>query len=137
MTITTLNPWQVLDHLHQDTLRRAGNTNARRWQPAVDIVEGKERYEIHLELPGVAPEQVNVELEENTLKVSGEKVRAQNENETYRYKERASGSFSRTFRLPEDTDQNNIQARFEHGVLKLTIQKQEPAKPRRIEIQSA
>ena len=136
MTITSLNPWQVLDQLHQDSLRRH-TSNGRRWQPAVDIVENKERYEIHLELPGVKPDQVKVELEENTLKISGEKVRPQNENETYRYKERASGGFNRSFRLPEDADLNNIRAQFEHGVLVLSIQKQEPAKPRRIDIQSA
>ena len=135
MTIAALNPWQVLDQLQQNGLRRAGAVN--RWQPAVDILETPQHYEIQLDLPGVKSDQVQVELEENTLKISGEKVRAQNENETYRYKERVTGVFARQFRLPEDANVNSIQARFENGVLSLTIQKQEQAKPRRIEIQSA
>lgn len=135
MTIAALNPWQVLDQLQQNGLRRAGSVN--RWQPAVDIIETAQHYEIQLDLPGVKAEQVQVELEDNTLKISGEKVRPQNENETYRYKERVTGNFARQFRLPEDTNLNAISARFDNGVLSLTIQKQEQAKPRKIEIQSA
>lgn len=135
MTIAALNPWQVLDQLQQNGLRRAGSIN--RWQPAVDIIETAQHYEIQLDLPGVKADQVQVELEDNTLKISGEKVRPQNENETYRYKERVTGTFARQFRLPEDANLNAIHARFDNGVLSLTIQKQEQAKPRKIEIQSA
>ena len=136
MTIATLNPWQVLDQLQQSGLRRpAANTN--RWQPAVDIIESAQHYEIQLDLPGVKSEQVQVELEDNTLKISGEKVRPQSENETYRYKERVTGTFTRQFRLPEDANLNAINARFENGVLSLTVQKQEQTKPRKIEIKAA
>lgn len=136
MTITSLNPWQVLDQLHQDNLRRYAATG-QRWQPAVDISESKERYEIRLDLPGVKPEQVQVELEDGKLKISGEKVRAEAEGVTYRYKERVTGNFHRVFKLPEDADLNGIRAQFENGVLTLAIQKQEAAKPRKIEIQIA
>lgn len=135
MTITALNPWQVLDQLQQNSLRRSATTH--RWQPAVDILETAQHYEIQLDLPGVKADQVNVELEDNTLKISGEKVRSQSEAETYRYKERVTGTFARQFRLPEDANLNAINARFDNGVLTLTIQKQEQAKPRKIEIQSA
>ncbi len=136
MTITSLNPWQVLDQLHQDNLRRYAATG-QRWQPAVDISESKERYEIRLDLPGVKPEQVQVELEDGKLKISGEKVRTEAEGVTYRYKERVTGNFHRVFKLPDDADLNGIRAQFENGVLTLAIQKQEAAKPRKIEIQIA
>lgn len=135
MTITSLNPWQVFDQLHQDNLRRYAATG-QRWQPAVDISESKERYEIRLDLPGVKPEQVQVELEEGKLKISGEKKRVEAEGMAYRYKERTTGAFSRLFKLPDDADLNGIRAQFDNGVLVLTIQKQEAAKPRRIEIQA-
>ena len=135
MTITSLNPWQVFDQLHQDNLRRYAATG-QRWQPAVDISESKERYEIRLDLPGVKPEQVQVELEEGKLKISGEKTRVEAEGMAYRYKERTTGAFSRLFKLPDDADLNGIRAQFDNGVLVLTIQKQEAAKPRRIEIQA-
>ena len=134
MTITSLNPWQVLDQLQQDSLRRYA-ANGQRWQPSVDISESKERYEIQLDLPGVKPEQVQVELEDGKLKISGEKKRLEAEGLAYRYKERTTGSFSRAFKLPEDADLNGIRAQFDNGVLVLTVQKQEAAKPRKIEIQ--
>lgn len=134
MTITALNPWQVLDQLQQNNLRRAGAPN--RWQPAVDIRESASQYEILLDLPGVKPDQVQVELEDNLLKISGDKLRPQTDNETWRYKERVTGSFARQFRLPEDANLNAINARFDNGVLVLGIQKQEQAKPRKIEIQA-
>ena len=107
MTITSLNPWQVFDQLHQDNLRRYAATG-QRWQPAVDISESKERYEIRLDLPGVKPEQVQVELEEGKLKISGEKKRVEAEGMAYRYKERTTGAFSRLFKLPDDADLNGI-----------------------------
>ncbi|HVK98180.1 MAG TPA: Hsp20/alpha crystallin family protein [Dongiaceae bacterium] len=134
MTIACLNPWQVLDQLQQDNLRRYVNTG-HRWQPSVDISEGKDRYEIRLDLPGVKPEQVKVELEEGKLKISGEKQRVEVEGQNYRYKERVAGAFNRVFKLPEDADVNGIRAQFELGVLVLTLPKQEAVKPRKIEIQ--
>ncbi|MEZ5507844.1 MAG: Hsp20/alpha crystallin family protein [Gammaproteobacteria bacterium] len=80
MTITALNPWQVLDQLQQNSLRR--NATTHRWQPAVDIIETAQHYEIQLDLPGVKADQVTVELEDNTLKISGEKVRTQSRDKT-------------------------------------------------------
>lgn len=135
MTLATLNPWQVLDQLQQNSLRRA--VNGQRWQPSVDIVETAQHYEILLDLPGVKSEQVQVELEDSILKISGEKTRPQNEGETWRYKERVRGAFSRHFRLPEDANSNAIQARFDNGVLSLVIGKLEQTKPRKIEIQAS
>jgi len=132
MSIATLNPWQVLDHLHNENVRRA---QSRRWQPVVDISESVNHYEIQLELAGVNPEQVQVEQENNVLKISGEKQRAEAEGLEYRYRERNTGSFSRSFRLPEDADGSAIQAKFELGVLNVTIPKKVQAQPRKIEIQ--
>lgn len=133
MSIATLNPWQVLDQLQNDSLRRY---NQRRWQPVVDICESKTGYEIHLELPGITPEQVKVELDDNILKIGGEKVRSEQEGLEYRYRERAVGEFSRAFTLPEDADRNSISARFEHGLLVVGIQKKAQSQPRRIDIQT-
>ncbi|MGB3624092.1 Hsp20/alpha crystallin family protein [Ketobacter sp. MCCC 1A13808] len=132
MSIATLNPWQVLDQLHNDNLRRYGKRN---WQPVVDIAESANDYQISLELPGVKPEQVQVELENKVLKISGDKNRLEQEGTAYRYRERAVGTFSRSFRLPEDADKNSVQAKFELGLLNVTIQKQEQLQPRKIEIQ--
>ncbi|MAR89888.1 MAG: hypothetical protein CML06_03265 [Pseudomonadales bacterium] len=132
MNIATLNPWQVLDQLQQDNLRRY---NQRRWQPVVDIAESPTGYQVHLELPGIQPEQVKVELDDNVLRISGEKVRPESEEVQYRHRERAVGEFQRAFSLPEDADHNAINARFDHGLLVISIQKKEQAQPRKIEIQ--
>jgi len=132
MTIATLNPWQVLDQLQNQNLRRQ---NQRRWQPVVDITESGNNYEIHLELPGIDPQQVKVELDDNTLSISGNKARNEADAVQYRYRERATGEFSRSFTLPEDADRNAINARFEHGLLVVSISKKEQVQPRKIEIQ--
>lgn len=132
MNIATLNPWQVLDQLQNDSLRRY---NQRRWQPVVDICESQSGYEIHVELPGIQPDQVKVELDDSVLKISGTKVRVEQEGVEYRYRERAVGEFSRAFTLPEDADRNAISARFEHGLLIIAVRKKEQAQPRRIDIQ--
>lgn len=132
MNIATLNPWQVLDQLQNENLRRY---NQRRWQPVVDISESQNRYEIHLELPGISPDQVKVELDDSVLCISGTKERAEVDGVKYRHRERAVGEFSRSFTLPEDADPNGINARFEHGLLMITIAKKEQEQPRKIEIQ--
>lgn len=133
MTIASLNPWHVLDQLHQDPLRR--HATGQQWQPPVDIRESQDHYAILLDLPGVVPAQVQVELDDGILKIAGEKNRNAEEGTVYRHRERTQGTFGRHFRLPDNADANRISARFDNGVLTVTIQKQEIAKPRRIEIQ--
>lgn len=135
MAIATLNPWQVLDHLSND--RNPSRYSTRPWQPLVDISESANQYQIQLELPGVAQEQVQVEQEQNLLKISGQKTRIEEEGVKYHYRERSNGRFSRSFRLPEDADHNAIQAKFEHGLLHISIAKKVQAQPRKIEIQTS
>lgn len=135
MSISTLNPWQVLDQLQSDSLRRYSSAT-KRWQPLVDISESAHDYRVLLELPGVNPDQVKVELEDSNLNISGEKQRKQEDGKQYRYRERAIGPFHRSFKLPEDADSNGISAQFDQGLLVVTIRKQEQAKPRKINIQS-
>ena len=137
MSIATLNPWQVLDHLQNDRNGNVRRYQNRPWQPVVDISESANQYEIQLELAGVKPEQVQVEQEQTLLKISGEKQRKEEEGVNYHYRERSSGQFSRSFRLPEDADSNAVQAKFEHGVLHITIAKKVQAQPRKIEIQTS
>ncbi len=131
MTIATLNPWQVLDQLNNDSLRRR---TQRAWQPLVDISESDTGYEINMELPGVDPKQVNIEQEDSRLKITGEKTRNQAEDKKYQYCERSTGVFSRTFKLPEDADSHGIEANFQQGLLTITIRKQEQTQPKKIEI---
>lgn len=106
--------------------------------PTADVMETKDDIRVALELPGLRPEDIEVNLEDNILTISGEKREEREESQENRWhlSERRYGRFSRSFILPREVEQEKIQARFENGVLNVTIPKNERMKPRRIEIQS-
>lgn len=107
----------------------------RRWIPAMDLVEEDDHFVLRADLPGLSEEDVNVELEDNVLSISGErKSEHEDRKEGYYRIERASGSFSRSLTLPEGIDPERIQARFEKGVLEVRVPKPEQRKPRRVAI---
>ena len=110
-----------------------GMTN--RWIPAMDLVEEDEHYVLRADLPGMKEDDVNIELENNVLSVSGERKHESTDkgNGFYRM-ERSSGSFSRSLTLPEGVDAEAIAASFEDGVLELRIPKPEQRKPHRVRI---
>lgn len=114
----------------------AGDGNAlRRWIPAMDLVEEGESYVLRADLPGVSEDEVNVELEDNVLTISGErKSRHEDQREGYHRIERAFGSFSRSLTLPEGVDADSIDASFDLGVLEVRVPKPEQRKPRRVAI---
>jgi len=147
MSIATLNPWQVLDQLQQDALRRhsgptSRNTNSanckttstRQWHPAVDITESANGFHIIMDLPGIKSDNVSIEVEDNQLKISGERKQPETTTLKSHHKERVIGTFSRQFRLPKDADPTQINASFETGVLTIDINKQEESKPRKVTI---
>lgn len=110
----------------------------RRWVPAMDLVEEDDRYVLRVDLPGVREQDVKVELDENVLTVSGER-RAEHErrNEGYYRVERASGSFSRSLVLPDGVEASDVHARFEHGVLEVSVPKPQQRAPHRVTIDVA
>ena len=116
--------------------RGGGNgTAARRWIPAMDLVEGPEQFVLRADLPGMKQEDVSIEFEDNVLTISGErKSQHEERDEGFHRVERAFGAFSRTLTLPKGIDPEAIDARFEDGVLEVTIPKPEESKPRRISI---
>ena len=112
-----------------------GTGMANRWIPPMDLVEEDERYVLRADLPGVKEDDVNIELENNVLTVSGERKHESTDKGKGFYRvERASGSFSRTLTLPEGVDAEAIAASFEDGVLELRIPKPEQRKPHRVRI---
>lgn len=104
------------------------------WTPSADIAEVDGGFQVRLELPGVAKESVKVELKENVLSVSGEKVDALAEAKGYRHRETAHGAFSRTFRLSQAIERESIEARFENGVLELRLKHRPEVGPRAIPV---
>jgi HSP20 family protein len=111
---------------------------ARRFVPAVDLVEEDERYVLRADLPGVREQDVKVEVKDNVLTVSGERHSEQQEREQgYRRVERTSGSFSRSLVLPEGVDPTQVQARIEHGVLEVSVPKPAERAPHRVAVETA
>jgi HSP20 family protein len=126
------------------TLNRAfdqalgGSSGSRVWVPAMDVAERGDAYVIQAELPGVSPEQVELSFEQNVLSIRGTKPASfdvGNEGELRVFAaERVHGTFERAVRLPEFVDADRIAARFDKGVLLVTVPKAEAAKPRKIAI---
>ena len=103
--------------------------------PAVDVVEEKEDFVLRAELPGVAKENIKVEVKENRLTLSGKKENAwADKSGEYRYAESAFGAFSRTFEIPRNVSGDAIKAEYSNGVLTLRIPKAKEALSRSIEI---
>src|SRR6202000_3221842 len=108
-----------------DTQAGAGSSVAtRRWVPAMDLVEEGDDFVLRADLPGVAEGDIDIELDDGVLTVSGKRSSAHEERRAgYRRIERASGSFSRSLTLPDGVDAESIQARFEQGVLEGRVPK--------------
>jgi HSP20 family protein len=113
-----------------------GNTGTlRRWHPAMDLVETEDHFVLKADLPGVAEDDVKVELEDNVLTISGERRTEQEAKSGGFYRlERATGVFARSLTLPEGVDADAVQASFDKGVLEVRIPKPEERKPRRVNI---
>jgi HSP20 family protein len=102
----------------------------------VDVEETATHYVMNVDVPGFRKEDIKIEARDSLLHISGErKVAADSDAERkYHLRERAVGRFERSFRLGHGVDWNGIEARFENGVLSVTVPKAESAKPRAIEI---
>ena len=108
---------------------------SRRWIPAMDLVETPDAYVLRADLPGLAPEDVAIELENRVLTISGErKAEQRGEDAGWMRVERSFGAFRRTLTLPAGVDPEAINAAFDNGVLTVTVPKPEQAKPRRVQI---
>ena len=107
----------------------------RRWLPATDLIESETHYVLRADLPGVSEDEINVELENDVLTISGErKTEHQDQKAGYHRLERTSGSFRRSLRLPEGVDAEAITASFDRGVLEVSVPKPEQSKPRKVQI---
>jgi HSP20 family protein len=107
----------------------------QRWVPAMDLVEHDDQFVLRADLPGLSEGDVNIEVEDGVLTVSGERKAEHDQRERGFYRvERQFGKFSRTLTLPDGIDGEQIKASFSNGVLEVWIPKPEQRKPRRIEI---
>jgi HSP20 family protein len=107
----------------------------RTWTPPVDIQETDDSYRIQVELPGLSKEDIQITLENNVLRLTGErKFEKDIKKENYHRIERTYGTFSRSFALPSQVSSDKVEAKFENGVLSIVVPKAEQAKPRHITV---
>ncbi|HUA50446.1 MAG TPA: Hsp20/alpha crystallin family protein [Solirubrobacteraceae bacterium] len=107
----------------------------RRWIPAMDVVATDDHFVLRADLPGLTEKDVNIEIEDNVLTISGQrKAEHEERKEGYYRLERSSGAFTRSLTLPEGVDAEAVQAGFDNGVLEVRIPKPEQHRPRKVQI---
>ncbi len=114
-----------------------GKTTEAAFSPACEISETETHYQMSVDLPGIKKEDVKIELNDNTLTISGERKseKKAGDERNVKYVEKYYGTFTRSFTLPTTVDTEKIEARYEDGVLSLEIPKAPLARTRKIEIQ--
>lgn len=128
---------QMIDDLWNGQ-RFSNDTVRPALRPAMDVVENENAVSIRVDLPGFAPEAVNIEVEGNLLTISGNvDNNVEQEGERYHYRERRLGSFKRSLRLADTLDTENAEATFENGVLTLSLPKRPESQPKRIKVETA
>ena len=145
MSITRYDPFRDLKSL-QDEVNRLFSSNFSRsfgdegiargaWTPNVDIFENKDEIVLEAELPGMNREDFELTIENNVLTLRGERrFEKKDEADNYHRVERAYGSFTRSFTLPQIVSAEGAAAEYKNGVLRVALRKREEVKARRIEI---
>ncbi len=113
----------LVDKFFNDSMARSGGST---FVPKVDIIETEKAFELHVAAPGLSKEDFKIELNENVLTVSGErKLKDEKKEKNFYSIETNYGSFSRSFTLPDNVDSSKIAAKYNNGILELTIPKDE------------
>jgi HSP20 family protein len=123
----------LVDHFFGDALQKSQSEPG--WAPRISVLESDNEYQMIVELAGVNPADVSIEMKEGRLEISGEKtIAAVPEEFTVLREERVKGSFKRAFEFSTLVDADRIVAQFKNGILELVLPKSEKVLPRKIEI---
>ena len=121
----------IMDEFFNDAV----STRRDSFVPSIDVSETEDKFLITAELPGMNKEDININLENNRLSISGERTfKHQEEGKTFHRVETKYGSFERSFQLPDNVDQESISASYDNGLLEISIQKSEEEVKKQIEI---
>jgi len=103
--------------------------------PLTNVTEDSSNYYVRAELPGMKPDELNIQVTSDGISISGErKIPEEGNGVRYHRREREAGKFSRSINLPSEIDANAVEASLDNGILTITIQKAEVAKPRQIKV---
>ena len=110
-------------------------TKASTWAPRVDLSETEDAYQIRADLPGLQKEDININFQDGTLTISGErKAEAKEEGKNYVRVERSTGEFYRSFNIPTAIQSDKIAAHYKDGVLQVVVPKAEEVKPLKVKV---
>ena len=141
-----MNELSLFDSLFNNTMDSVFNNYRTVSVPKVDVKETGNAYSLDMELPGRTENDVNIELDHNTLTISSKKEETTEKSEgteknnnsgKWLIRERRTSEFSRSFRLPEDVDNENVKATFKNGILNVMMPRKALATPKRIAIECA
>src|SRR3954462_9023312 len=145
MSIVRYDPFRDLRTLQEEVNRLFTGSHNRNfddegiargaWSPSVDIYENKEQIVLEAELPGMNREDFDLSVENNVITLKGERhFEKTDEQDNYHRVEKADGSLTRSFTLPNTVSAESANAEYKNGVLRVTLPKREETKSRRIEV---
>jgi HSP20 family protein len=140
-TLVRWEPFRELASLQTEMSRwmngllEGNGRTTQSWVPALDVWETPNEVVYAFDVPGIPEDAISIEVNDDTLTITAERTKTGEtaENGFYRF-ERRYGAFARAVGLPQGVDQDQISARYEHGVLEIRVPKPEEQKPRRIEL---
>ncbi len=141
MALVRWDPFRELTALQSEVgrlLSRVGVGDVaerQSWTPSIDVIETEDSIKLKAELAGMDPSDISIEVQDNVLTVSGERRFQEEVKEDKYYRiERRYGSFSRSIALPQTVNEDGIVAKYENGVLEVSVPKAEVAKPKKIAV---
>lgn len=133
MTLIKFEPMREIETLHEriqkyfDDFSSFGFNFSETFSPKIDISEEKDKINVVAEIPGVKKQDIKITLQDNILTIEGEKKQETEKKEKNYYRsERMFGSFKRSFTLPAEVDSEKVEAKFEDGMLNISLKKLEP-----------
>lgn len=122
----------LLDEFFNDVV---SSDSGRLYVPNLDVFETDSHYHIHVALPGLSKDQINIDLQDRRLTITGErKVQEEDKSTKFHVREMRCGQFERSIMLPNNINQDKIDARFEDGILKMEIEKKEKQVNKQIKV---
>ena len=143
--LTLVDPWRDLDRMFDRVFGEQlwGDSTALQQAPAglpvaLDLTENEQGVVVRAEVPGVAPEKLEITLHEDVLTIAGEKLDEKTEDKDgYQRSERRFGAFRRSVQLPSTVDPDSVEAAHQNGVVTITLKKAASAQPKRVEVKKA
>jgi HSP20 family protein len=135
--LTRWRPFVELEDVRSRIDRMFGEmaTGGERWKLALDVVERDDAYVVRADVPGLKPEEVKIDVEDNLLTISGEHEESEEEkSDNYVRRERRYGSFSRSLNLPKGVTADQIEATSKDGVVEISIPKPKQEEPKAVSI---